>query len=95
MIEGVLRDTLDCDPPWEKAAEMLSTKRRLWATTQVTDKLTAFVERRNRIVHDGDRGPSGRARPIQRSLITEALAVVRAVGTATCEMVASHVAAGR
>lgn len=95
MIEGVLRDTLDCDPPWSEAAAVLSTSRNRWRSSTVTEKLTGYVERHNRIAHDGDRAASGRTTPIQRSFVAEAVGVVRAVGTATCEKVAAHVAAGR
>lgn len=95
MIEGVLRDTLDCEPPWREAAQALSTPRSRWSSKAVTEKLTGFVERRNRIAHDGDRAASGRTTPIQRPYVAQAVGVVRAVGTATCDKVGSHVAAGR
>jgi hypothetical protein len=95
MIEGVLRDTLGCGAPWNEAAGLLSTQRHQWSTTDITDKLTRFVERRNRIAHDGDRARSGRTTAIQRRFVAEAVEIVRAVGAATCQKVAAHVAAGR
>ncbi len=95
MIEGVLRDTVGCNAPWDHTAKLLSTKRKQVRAADVKRELTTYVERRNRIAHDGDRAPSGRTTPIQRSFVSGALGLVRAVGTATCEVVTSYVTAGR
>lgn len=91
QIEGILRDTLGCEAPWERAAERLTTKRETWTADRVKRTLNDYVERRNRIAHDGDATPSGKLREIQRPYVLNCIRVVEAVGLAANEIVTAHV----
>lgn len=87
-IEGVLRDVLDCDPPWDEAAAVLD-----WTPERVVTELDDFVLRRHRIAHDGDVDGDGRTRTIQRPYVERATRVVEAVGISTRAVIDQHVGA--
>lgn len=60
-IEGVLRDVINCEPPWEEAASILAKgSGDAWAAGDVTQELDDYVSRRNRIFHGGDLKTGGR-----------------------------------
>lgn len=90
MIEGVLRDTLGCDPPWPLAAANLTSADTAWTPEDVMAELDEHVNRRNRIAHQGDTIATGRTASIRRDHVVDAVVLVRAVGTATQELVAEH-----
>lgn len=91
-IEGVLRDVLGCDPPWENAARLLSAGSVLWTVDEVKEYLDDYVDRRNRIVHGGDMRPGGTAaEPIRRDYVESVIGVVKAVGQAVAAVVARRV----
>jgi hypothetical protein len=84
-IEGVLRDTVGANPPWEEAAAILGSS---WSAEQVSRRLDEFVDRRNNIVHRGDLVPGKKStRPIQRTDVEEAVDIVNAVGEAVIRSV--------
>ncbi len=83
MIQGVLRDVLGCEPPWDQAAEILTQAEDEWDAERVIERLDGFVERRHRVAHGGDLLPDSTAtRPIQRPYVERAAKVIRAVGQA-------------
>ncbi|HWD08347.1 MAG TPA: hypothetical protein VHA57_04550 [Actinomycetota bacterium] len=90
-IEGLLKGTIGCEPPWELAAEKLTTKRKKWTADEVQKSLNDYIDRRNRIAHDGDRLPSGRAKAIRRDWVQEGIDIVEAVGLATQDIVKTYV----
>jgi hypothetical protein len=94
MIEGFLRDILACPPPWERAAELLSVPNSVWTPDEVQEWLDGYVDRRNRIAHDGDRKPGGAAVPIQRHYVETAVLVVRCVVDGVQDVIKAHVATG-
>lgn len=92
-IEGILRDVLGAEPPWDRAASGLSST---WNTVVTGDEvkatLDAYVERRNRIVHSGDTVPGKTAtRPIQFDFVLRGGTVIEAVGEAVFEAVSRRV----
>ena len=91
-IEGVLRDVLGCAAPWERAAQALSVDAEQWTPDGVKRRMNEFVERRNRIVHNGDlRGQRGTTQPIRREYVEDAVRVIRAVGGAVGAVIAARV----
>lgn len=90
-IEGVLRDVINCEPPWEQAASILSRQSGdSWATEDVTQELDHYVSRRNKIVHGGDLktgGSSAAAEPIQLPYVERAAVVVQGIGDGISEVV--------
>lgn len=94
MIEGFLRDVLACPPPWDRAAELLTVPKSIWTPGDVQDWLDGYVDRRNRIAHDGDRRPSGTAEPIQRYYVETAVRVVHGVVDGVQDVIETHVARG-
>lgn len=81
MIEGVIRDVVRRDPPWSRAADILSESGKTWDAEAVKTKLDEIVERRHRIAHSGDLlAESTATRPIQLPYLEEAVRVIRAVG---------------
>jgi len=91
-IEGILRDVIGADPPWDRAASTLSSN---WGETITGDEVKAmldvYVDRRNRIVHSGDMKPGKVAtQPIRLGFVTQSGAVVQAVGEAVSEVVADR-----
>jgi hypothetical protein len=89
MIEGVIRDVVQRDAPWSRAADILSEGHGNWDADAVKDKLDEIVERRHRIAHSGDMLPNGTAtRPIQLPYVQEAVRVINAVGEAVTQTLA-------
>lgn len=88
-IEGMLRGSLGCESPWDLAAESLSDMRgEEWTAEDIRSCLDTYVERRNRIAHNGDREPNRRAaKGIQYRYVRQAVDLVRAVGHAVCDVV--------
>jgi hypothetical protein len=87
-IEGVLRDVIDCEPPWDEAAAVLSDQGETWTADEVREYLDGYVARRNRIVHGGDlKGTGTAAEPIQRRYVALAAVVVQSVGDAISTVV--------
>jgi hypothetical protein len=87
-IQGVLSGVGRCEPPWQKAAERLTTGSDVWDEGRVRDRLDEFVRRRNAIAHSGDRAATSTAStPIQLSYVEEAARVIEAVGLAISEVV--------
>ena len=88
MIDGVLVDVAQCEPPWRHAAIALTTPKRRWTEGQVAARLDDFVKRRHAIAHSGDAAASGRSStPIQLPYVVEAEQVIRAVGLSVCDRV--------
>ena len=85
-IEGMLRGALGCQPPWDYAADALVKVRgENWTSVDVRVDLDEYVERRNRIAHNGDREPNRRAaNGIRVRYVRQGVDVVRAVGHAVC-----------
>jgi hypothetical protein len=92
-IAGVLRDVIDCDPPWEDAAVTLSDVMvGEWSADNVRESLDEYVDRRNRIVHGGDLKPGGTtALGITFQYVDVGIEVVKAVGNATSAGVGKRV----
>jgi hypothetical protein len=92
-IAGVLRDVIDCDPPWEDAAIALSDVMvGEWTADNVRESLDEYVDRRNRIVHGGDLKPGGTAAMgITFRYVDVGIEVVKAVGNATSAAVHKRV----
>ena len=77
MIEGVMREVVGRDPPWPRAAVILSEDGGAWTADDVRDTLDEIVERRHRIAHSGDMLPDSTAtRPIQLSYVQESVQVI-------------------
>src|SRR6266700_1902889 len=86
MIEGVMRDVVQRDPPWPRAAVILSRGGATWSADEVKETLDEIVERRHRIAHSGDMLPNRTAtRPIQLSYVQDAVLVIEAVGQAVTQ----------
>lgn len=86
MIEGVMRDVVQCDPPWQRAADILNAGGGTWTADEVRDTLDEIVERRHRIAHSGDMLPNRTAtRPIRLAYVEDAVAVIDAVGKAVVQ----------
>ena len=67
-VEGILRDTLGAAAPWRRAAHELSYTGGPSTEENLKGALDRFVERRNRIAHDGDQKPNAAGlRSISRS----------------------------
>lgn len=82
-IEGILRDTLGAAAPWRRAAHELSYTDGPSTEHDVKDALDRFIERRNRIAHDGDRrADAGRLRSISRAYVRDAAKLVLEIGFA-------------
>jgi hypothetical protein len=92
-IAGVLREVIDCDPPWEDAAVTLSDVFIApWSAENVRESLDEHVDRRNRIVHGGDLKPRGTsALGITFQYVDVGIEVVKAVGEATTALVTKRV----
>jgi len=89
MIEGVIRDVVQGEAPWSRAADLLSTEGDPWDAEDVKQKLDEIVERRHRIAHSGDLRPGGTSTlPIQLPYVQDAVRVIRAVGRAVSESLA-------
>jgi hypothetical protein len=90
-IEGVLRDVISCEPPWEEAASILATQSGdAWNAEEVTLELDDYVSRRNKIVHGGDLktgGSSASAEPIQFRYVERAAIVVQGIGDGLSKVV--------
>jgi hypothetical protein len=71
MIEAVLRDVGNCDPPWERAARRLSKTGESWTADTVRARLDDFVKRRHAIAHSGDLVDGRRATPITLAYVSE------------------------
>jgi hypothetical protein len=86
MIEGVMRDVVQRDPPWQRAADILNAGGGTWTADEVRDTLDEIVERRHRIAHSGDMLPNSTAtRPIRLAYVEDAVAVIDAVGKAVVQ----------
>jgi hypothetical protein len=99
MIQGTLREVLGCEPPWRRAAELLSASGSRLSEGDVQARLDGYVARRHRIVHDGDLKATsqgaGRTEAIKLSYVSQALTVIRVVGKAVDETVTEHLARAR
>lgn len=95
-IAGVLRDVIDCDPPWNGAAVMLSKVYvDGWTADDVRNSLNEYVARRNRIVHGGDLKSGGTsAEGISFQYVDMGIDVVKAVGHATAVAVSTQLRSG-
>ncbi len=92
-IEGILRDVLGAEAPWDRAANELTSTWEITVTgDEVKSMLDGYVERRNRIVHAGD-ALQGRTatKPIRLDYVVEGGEVVEAVGGAVVETVTARV----
>lgn len=87
MIEAVLRDVGNCDPPWDRAAKRLSKSNGAWTLESVKARLDEFVRRRHAIAHKGDLIDGRRASEITLTYVGDAALVIEAVGLAVCEVV--------
>jgi hypothetical protein len=88
-IEDVIRDVAKRDPPWGRAAKILSADGIVWNDTAVKEKLDGIIERAHCIAYRGDLLPSSRAtRRIQVRYVDEAAHVVRAVGSGVAQTLA-------
>lgn len=86
-IEGILRDALKADAPWSAAAAELGT-----TDAGVKESLDRFIERRNRIAHDGDLMPdSNRLRSVSRRYVRESAKLVLEVGFAVDDSVKKRI----
>jgi hypothetical protein len=92
-IEGILRDVLGAEPPWDGAASSLSsTWERIVTGEEVKGMLDEYVDRRNRIVHSGDAVPGKTAtKPIQFDFVLRGGIVVEAVGEAIFKVVSDRI----
>lgn len=92
-IAGVLRDLVDCDPPWDRASVILSRQYvEEWSAEDVRVYLDIYVDRRNRIVHGGDLRPGGTAaREITFRFVDQGVDIVKAVGSATSAAITRRV----
>ena len=84
-IEDVIRDMARRDPPWPRAAEILSSDGRAWDAAAVKHQLDQIVEREHAIAYGGDLLPDSTSRRIPQPYVQEAVGVIRAVGTAVAE----------
>jgi hypothetical protein len=90
MIQGVMRDVLGCEAPWDDAAEILSRDGGAWDAERVTARLDEYVERRHRIAHSGDVKPNSTGtQPIQRPYVERATELIEAVGEAVVVVIAA------
>lgn len=82
-IEEYVVNVLGAQPPWIAASGELSrTAGRPWTAHEVRDGLTALVNRRNAIVHDGDLRASGRTQSIRRGAVEADVLLTYEVGHA-------------
>ncbi|MHB8631500.1 MAG: hypothetical protein ACYC9W_06190 [Candidatus Limnocylindria bacterium] len=87
-IEGILRDTLGTAAPWRRAAHELAYTGGPSTEQDVKDSLDRFIERRNRIAHDGDRKTNaGGLRSISRVYVRDAAKLVLEIGLAANESI--------
>jgi hypothetical protein len=87
-VTGVLRDVIDCDPPWDKAAVALGGIHAEEWSDDVKEYLDRYVERRNRIVHGGDLKPGETsAQGIQLRYVELGVEIVKAVGNVTAAVI--------
>jgi hypothetical protein len=61
MIEGVIRDVVQGEAPWSRAADILNAGGGTWTADEVKTTLDGIVERRHRIAHSGDMLPNSTA----------------------------------
>jgi hypothetical protein len=88
-IEDVIRDVAKRDPPWERAAKILSADGNVWYETAVKAKLDGIIEREHCIAYRGDLLPSSTAtRRIQLPYVADAARVIRAVGSGVAQTLA-------
>ena len=88
-IEDVIRDVAKRNPPWGRAAEILSADGGDWNESAVTAKLDGIIEREHCIAYGGDLLASSTAtRRIQLRYVDEAVRVIRAVGSGVAETLA-------
>ena len=88
-IEDVIRDVAERNPPWRRAAEILSVDGKVWNDAAVKAKLDEIVEREHVIAYGGDLLPySATTRRIQLRYVDGAVRVIRAVGSGVAETLA-------
>jgi hypothetical protein len=85
-IEDVIRDVAKRNPPWVRAAEILSVDGNVWNEAAVKGKLDEIIEREHDIAYGGDLVPrSTVTRRIQLRYVDEAARVIKAVGSGVVE----------
>ena len=91
-IEGVLQEALSCSQPWtDSAAALTSDTGRACTEGEVKAALDRFIERRNRIAHDGDRLPNRNAlRSISQRYVGDNALLVLDVGLAVISVIEAH-----
>jgi hypothetical protein len=85
VIEGVIRDVLQRDGPWPRAAEILSSNGGDWDPSVVKARLDEIAQREHDIASGGDLLPDSTSRRIQLTYVAESVSVIRAVGSAVSE----------